>query len=72
MKAVLNLYKIAMFANMNRVTIKTLRYYDDQKLLVPVYVDEENLSSPVLIKEIPEVIVCTMEQRSFVFKGDMV
>ena len=27
---------------MNHVTIKTLRYYDDQKLLVPVYVDEEN------------------------------
>lgn len=36
------LYKIGMFANMNRVTIKTLRYYDEQKLLVPVYVDEEN------------------------------
>lgn len=131
-----HLYKIGMFANMNRVTIKTLRYYDEQKLLVPVYVDEENgyryyeagqmadlhriialksmgfsiddirkimagaeekslllakkqeilteiavltnklaqvesylakdsinLSAPVLIKEIPEVIVCTMEQR---------
>lgn len=130
------LYKIGMFANMNRVTIKTLRYYDEQKLLVPIYVDEENgyryysagqmaqlhriialknmgfsiddtrkimdgaeeksfllekkqeilkeiavltdklsqvesylaresmnLSSPVLIKEIPEVIVCTMKQR---------
>ncbi|MGF0019829.1 MerR family transcriptional regulator [Sporofaciens sp. SGI.106] len=129
-------YKIGMFANMNRVTIKTLRYYDEQKLLVPVYVDEENgyryyeagqmadlhrimalksmgfsiddirkimdgaeekslllakkqeilteiaaltnklaqvesylakdsvnLSAPVLIKEISEVIVCTMEQR---------
>ena len=131
-----NLYKIGMFASMNRVTIKTLRYYDEQKLLVPVYVDEENgyryykagqmaqlqriialknmgfsiedirkimggaeektfllekkqeilkeiaalttklsqvesylaresmnLSAPVLIKEIPEVIVCTMERR---------
>lgn len=130
------LYKIGMFANMNRVTIKTLRYYDEQKLLVPVYVDEENgyryyaagqmaqlhriialknmgfsiddirnimdgaeeksfllakkqeilkeiavltdklsqvesylaresmnLSAPVLIKEIPEVIVCTMKRR---------
>lgn len=130
------LYKIGMFANMNRVTIKTLRYYDEQKLLVPVYVDEENgyryyaagqmaqlhriialknmgfsiddirkimdgaeeksfllekkqeilkelallteklsqvesylaresmnLSAPVLIKEIPKVIVCTMTQR---------
>ena len=36
------LYKIGMFANMNHVTIKTLRYYDEQKLLVPIYVDEEN------------------------------
>lgn len=131
-----HLYKIGMFANMNRVTIKTLRYYDEQNLLTPVYVDEENgyryyeagqmadlhrimalknmgfsiedirwitngaeekslllrkkqeilkeiaaltsrlaevesylakdsidLSAPVLIKKIPEVIVCTMEQR---------
>lgn len=131
-----HLYKIGMFANMNHVTIKTLRYYDEQKLLVPVYVDEENgyryyeagqmaqlhriialknmgfsiddirkimggaeektfllekkqeilkeiailttklsqvesylaresmnLSAPVLIKEIPEVIVCTMKRR---------
>ena len=135
-KAKEHLYKIGMFANMNRVTIKTLRYYDEQKLLVPIYVDEENgyryyeagqmaqlhriialknmgfsiedirrimdgaeeksfllekkqeilkeiavlttklsqvesylardsmnLSAPVLIKEIPEVIVCTMERR---------
>lgn len=36
------LYKIGMFANMNHVTIKTLRYYDEQNLLKPVYVDEEN------------------------------
>ena len=41
-KAKEQLYKIGMFANMNRVTIKTLRYYDEQKLLHPVYVDEEN------------------------------
>lgn len=131
-----HLYKIGMFANMNRVTIKTLRYYDEQGLLRPVYVDEENgyryyeasqmaelhriialknmgfsiddirnilqgaeekdlllrkkqeilkelatltaklaevdgyltkedmgLSAPVLIKRIPEVIVCTMKRR---------
>lgn len=130
------LYKIGMFASMNRVTIKALRYYDEQKLLVPVYVDDENgyryykagqmaqlqmiialknmgfsiddirrimdgadekallltkkqeilnelsvltaklaqvesyltkdslnLSAPVIIKEIPEVIVCTMQRR---------
>lgn len=135
-KAKEQLYKIGVFANMNRVTIKTLRYYDEQKLLIPVYVDEENgyryyaagqmaqlnriialknmgfsiddirkiidgaeeksfllekkqeilkelavlteklsqvesylaresmnLSAPVLIKEIPEAIVCTMKHR---------
>ena len=36
------LYKIGMFAGMNRVTIKALRYYDDQSLFKPAYVDEEN------------------------------
>lgn len=130
------LYKIGMFASMGHVTIKTLRYYDEQNLLKPAFVDEENgyryyeasqiaqlhrilalkgmgfstsdiseilnqtddasmlvrkkqeilreiaaltaklaqvesylskadsdLASPVLIKKIPEVIVCTMEKR---------
>lgn len=36
------LYKIGMFANMNRVSIKTLRYYEEQNFLQPAYVDEEN------------------------------
>lgn len=36
------LYKIGMFAAMNHVTIKTLRYYDEQGLLKPTYVDEIN------------------------------
>lgn len=38
----LRLYRIGMFAAMNHVTIKTLRYYDEQNLLKPVHVDEEN------------------------------
>lgn len=33
-------YRIGMFAGINRVTVKTLRYYDEQNLLKPVYVDE--------------------------------
>lgn len=36
------LYKIGMFAGMNHVTIKTLRHYDEQELLHPAYIDEEN------------------------------
>ena len=35
------LYRIGMFAKMNKVTIKTLRYYDEMNLLKPVYIDEE-------------------------------
>lgn len=36
------LYKIGMFAQMNHVTVKTLHFYEDQRLLLPAFVDEEN------------------------------
>lgn len=36
------LYKIGLFSQMNRLTVKTLRYYDDIDLLKPEYVDEVN------------------------------
>ena len=36
------LYKIGMFAAMNRVTVKALRFYEMQGLLLPAYIDEEN------------------------------
>lgn len=36
------LYKIGMFAAMNRVTVKALRFYEAQGLLIPAYIDEEN------------------------------
>ncbi|MEG0528249.1 MerR family transcriptional regulator [Amedibacillus sp. YH-ame6] len=41
-KEELKLYKIGMFAQMNRVSIKTLRYYDDIGLLKAEKVDEIN------------------------------
>lgn len=37
-----HLYKIGMFAQMNHVTIKALRFYEEKGLLFPAYVDEEN------------------------------
>ena len=37
-----HLYKIGMFAQMNHVTIKTLRFYEEQGLLTPAHVDGEN------------------------------
>ena len=37
-----HLYKIGMFAQINHVTVKTLRFYEEQGLLSPAFVDEEN------------------------------
>lgn len=37
-----HLYRIGMFAQMNHITVKTLRFYEEQGLLCPAYVDEEN------------------------------
>lgn len=36
------MYRIGMFSKLGRVTIKTLRHYDEEGLLAPAYVDEEN------------------------------
>ena len=38
----MKLYKIGLFAGMNHVTIKALRHYDEQGLLLPAYVDMES------------------------------
>ena len=49
------LYKIGMFANMNRVTIKTLRYYDEQNLIKPTYVDEQTGYRYYATSQIPDL-----------------
>ena len=36
------LYKIGMFAAMNHVTVKTLRFYEEQGLLMPALIHPEN------------------------------
>ena len=36
------LYKIGMFAAMNHVTVKTLRFYEKQGLLMPAVINQEN------------------------------
>lgn len=36
------MYRIGMFSKINKITVKTLRYYDEIGLLKPAYVDEEN------------------------------
>ena len=41
-KEVPQLYKIGMFAQMNHITVKALRFYEEQGLLLPAFVDSEN------------------------------
>ena len=36
------LYKIGMFAAMNHITVKTLRFYEEQGLLMPAQINQEN------------------------------
>lgn len=36
------LYKIGMFAAMNHVSVKTLRFYEEQGLLMPAVINQEN------------------------------
>lgn len=36
------LYKIGMFAAMNHITVKTLRFYEEQGLLMPALIQQEN------------------------------
>ena len=47
------LYKIGLFSQMNHVTIKTLRHYDDIGLLHPEHIDEENGYRYYTSKQLP-------------------
>ena len=37
-----HLYRIGLFAQMNRITVKALRFYEEQGLLLPARIDEES------------------------------
>lgn len=54
-KGTVRLYKIGMFAAMNHVSIKTLRYYDEQGLLKPTYVDEINGYRYYIVSQIADL-----------------
>ena len=41
-KAADHLYRIGLFAQMNRITVKALRFYEEQGLLLPAKIDEES------------------------------
>ncbi|WP_082174063.1 MerR family DNA-binding transcriptional regulator [Clostridium niameyense] len=38
------MFRIGEFAKLNKISIKTLRYYDELKLLVPIKVDTKTES----------------------------
>ena len=41
-KTVDHLYRIGLFAQMNRITVKALRFYEEQGLLLPAKIDGES------------------------------
>lgn len=49
------MYRIGPFSKINRVTVKTLRYYDEAGLLKPAYVDEENGYRYYTSEQLPEL-----------------
>lgn len=36
------MYRIGLFAQMNHISVKTLRFYEEQGLLLPAHVDKES------------------------------
>ncbi|MGN0513222.1 MAG: MerR family transcriptional regulator [Lachnospiraceae bacterium] len=60
------LYKIGMFAQMNHITVKTLRFYEEQGLLVPAYVDEDNGYRYYTMNQMAELHqICALKQVGF-------
>lgn len=49
------MYRIGLFSKINKVTVKTLRYYDEAGLLKPAYVDEENGYRYYTSDQLPEL-----------------
>lgn len=49
------MYRIGLFSKINRVSIKTLHYYDEIGLLKPAYVDEENGYRYYISEQLPKI-----------------
>jgi DNA-binding transcriptional MerR regulator len=49
------MYRIGLFSKINKVTIKTLRYYDEVGLLKPAHVDMENGYRYYTSEQLPEL-----------------
>ena len=71
------LYKIGMFAAMNHVTVKTLRFYEEQGLLMPARINRENgyryytLSQMAVLHQITALKMAgfTLEEISHIHSG---
>lgn len=49
------MYRIGQFSKINKVTIKTLRYYDEIEILKPSFVDQENGYRYYTSEQLPEL-----------------
>ena len=71
------LYKIGMFAQMNHITVKALRFYEEQGLLMPAVTNQENgyryytLSQMAVLHQITalEMAGFTLEEIAHIHSG---
>ncbi len=71
------MYRIGTFSKINRVTVKTLRYYDEIGILKPAFVDRENGYRYYTSEQLPELhkimalrqIGFSIDEISLILKG---
>ena len=59
------MHRTGQFSKINKVTIKTLRYYDEMGILKPSFVDQENGYRYYTSEQLPElhkIMALTMYQ----------
>ncbi len=54
-RGVMGVYRIGQFSKINRVSVKTLRYYDEAGILKPSYVDQENGYRYYTSEQLPQI-----------------
>ena len=60
------MYRIGLFSKINKVTVKTLRYYDKIGLLKPAYIDRENDYRYYISAQLPELHkIISLRQSGF-------
>jgi len=60
------MYKIGLFSKINKITIKTLRHYDDIGLLKPAHIDVETGYRYYSSEQLPQIhMIISLRQMGF-------